>query len=163
MAIRDSDYETMIHAPVTEAIVRWRELYHQVSRANGGEPNAGRHLLFLGVRGRICRPGSHHRHGHACDSRRANRLGRDVGGASRRQRLCPSRGGPRALHPSRTAANIGRLSPLDELNPPVSGPTCAAKSSPPAPQLDQTGVLVLPSSLLSDLRDRSAKPTRVWR
>ena len=45
VALRDSDYETMIHAPVTEAIVRWRELYHQVSRANGGEPNAGRHLL----------------------------------------------------------------------------------------------------------------------
>ena len=45
VALRDSDYETMIHAPVTEVIVRWRELYHQVSRANGGEPNAGRHLL----------------------------------------------------------------------------------------------------------------------
>ncbi|MCY3849892.1 MAG: methyltransferase domain-containing protein [Acidimicrobiaceae bacterium] len=45
VAVRDSDYETMVHAPVTEAIVRWRQLYHQVARANGGEPDAGRNLL----------------------------------------------------------------------------------------------------------------------
>lgn len=45
VALRDSDYETMVHAPVAEEIVRWRELYHQVHRANGGEPDAGRHLL----------------------------------------------------------------------------------------------------------------------
>lgn len=45
VAVRDSDYETMVHAPVTESIVRWRQLYHQVARANGGEPDAGRYLL----------------------------------------------------------------------------------------------------------------------
>ena len=45
MALRDSDYETMVHAPVEPAIERWRELYHQVAAANGGNANAGRFLL----------------------------------------------------------------------------------------------------------------------
>ena len=45
VAVRDSDYETMIHAPVFPAIERWRDLYHQVASANGGEPDAGRYLL----------------------------------------------------------------------------------------------------------------------
>ena len=45
VAVRDSDYETMIHAPVEPAIERWRELYHQVAAGNGGNANAGRFLL----------------------------------------------------------------------------------------------------------------------
>jgi len=45
VAVRDSDYETMIHAPVFPAIERWRDLYHQVASANGGEADAGRYLL----------------------------------------------------------------------------------------------------------------------
>ncbi len=45
VALRDSDYDTMIHAPRDPAIERWRELYHQVSAANGGEADAGRFLL----------------------------------------------------------------------------------------------------------------------
>ena len=45
VAVRDSDYDTMIHAPVEPAIERWRDLYHQVHAANGGEADAGRHLL----------------------------------------------------------------------------------------------------------------------
>ena len=45
VALRDSDYETMVHAPVEPAIERWRELYHKVAVANGGNANAGRFLL----------------------------------------------------------------------------------------------------------------------
>ena len=45
VAVRDSDYETMVYAPVMPAIQRWRDLYHRVARANGGEPDAGRFLL----------------------------------------------------------------------------------------------------------------------
>ena len=45
VAVRDSDYGTMVHAPVIPAIERWRELYHQVAAANGGEADAGRYLL----------------------------------------------------------------------------------------------------------------------
>ncbi len=45
VAVRDSDYETMVHAPVFPAIERWRDLYHQVAAANGGEADAGRYLL----------------------------------------------------------------------------------------------------------------------
>lgn len=44
VAVRDSDYETMVHAPVFPAIERWRDLYHQVASANGGEADAGRYL-----------------------------------------------------------------------------------------------------------------------
>lgn len=45
VAVRDSDYETMVHAPVDPAIERWRDLYHRVAAANGGEADAGRFLL----------------------------------------------------------------------------------------------------------------------
>jgi len=45
VAVRDSDYETMVSAPVFPAIERWRDLYHQVASANGGEADAGRYLL----------------------------------------------------------------------------------------------------------------------
>ena len=45
VAVRDSDYETMVHAPVFPDIERWRKLYHQVASANGGEADAGRFLL----------------------------------------------------------------------------------------------------------------------
>ncbi len=45
VAVRDSDYETMVHAPVFPAIERWRDLYHKVATANGGEADAGRYLL----------------------------------------------------------------------------------------------------------------------
>ena len=45
VAVRDSDYETMVHAPVEAGIERWRALYHLVAAANGGEADAGRFLL----------------------------------------------------------------------------------------------------------------------
>ena len=44
VALRDSDYETMVHAPVEPAIERWRALYHEVAASNGGEADAGRFL-----------------------------------------------------------------------------------------------------------------------
>ena len=44
LAVRDADYETMVHAPVEPEIERWRRLYLQVSAANGGEARAGRFL-----------------------------------------------------------------------------------------------------------------------
>ncbi|MCY4631242.1 MAG: methyltransferase domain-containing protein, partial [bacterium] len=44
VAVRDSDYATMIHAPVEPAIERWRDIVHQVQAANGGEADAGRYL-----------------------------------------------------------------------------------------------------------------------
>ena len=45
LAVRDADYGTMVHAPADPALRRWRELYHQVTAANGGEADAGRYLL----------------------------------------------------------------------------------------------------------------------
>jgi ubiquinone/menaquinone biosynthesis C-methylase UbiE len=45
IAARDADYEAMTWHPVSAALDRWLELYHQVARANGGEPDAGRRLL----------------------------------------------------------------------------------------------------------------------
>lgn len=45
VAVRDSDYATMVHAPVEPAIERWLDLYHRVHAANGGEADAGRYLL----------------------------------------------------------------------------------------------------------------------
>ena len=44
VAVRDSDYQTMVHAPVEPAIQHWLRLYHEVAAANGGEADAGRFL-----------------------------------------------------------------------------------------------------------------------
>ncbi len=45
LAARDADYEAMTWYPQSTALARWLELYRQVARANGGEPDAGRRLL----------------------------------------------------------------------------------------------------------------------
>ena len=45
VAVRDADYGTMTHFPHQAGIDRFFEIYSQVARANGGEPNAGRRLL----------------------------------------------------------------------------------------------------------------------
>jgi ubiquinone/menaquinone biosynthesis C-methylase UbiE len=45
VAARDADYAAMIWYPPSAALTRWLELYHEVTRANGGEPDAGRRLL----------------------------------------------------------------------------------------------------------------------
>ena len=44
VAVRDSDYATMVHAPVERAIEQWRGIVQEVAAANGGEANAGRYL-----------------------------------------------------------------------------------------------------------------------
>ncbi|WP_420714016.1 methyltransferase domain-containing protein [Streptomyces sp. NRRL WC-3742] len=45
VAARDVDYATMTWYPETPSLERWLELYRQVARGNGGEPDAGRRLL----------------------------------------------------------------------------------------------------------------------
>jgi ubiquinone/menaquinone biosynthesis C-methylase UbiE len=45
VAVRDADYGTMVHWPQEPEIERWLDLYHQVVREHGGEPDAGRRLL----------------------------------------------------------------------------------------------------------------------
>lgn len=45
LAVRDSDYQAFAWAPTAPLLDRWQELYHQVTRRNGAEADAGRHLL----------------------------------------------------------------------------------------------------------------------
>lgn len=45
VAVRDSDYCSFTWHPGDDRLVRWLELYREIARANGGEPDAGRHLL----------------------------------------------------------------------------------------------------------------------
>lgn len=45
VAARDADYAGFIWYPQLAALDRWRDLYEQAARANGGEPDAGRRLL----------------------------------------------------------------------------------------------------------------------
>ncbi len=53
IAARDADYGGMLWFPEdAELTSRWRALYQQVARALGGEPDAGRRMLFLGQGGR---------------------------------------------------------------------------------------------------------------
>ena len=43
VAAREADYKTFAWYPEPPQIARWAELYQQVARSNGGEPNAGRY------------------------------------------------------------------------------------------------------------------------
>jgi SAM-dependent methyltransferase len=45
VAVRDSDYAAFAWYPRLPGLDRWLELYQSAARANGGEPDAGRHLL----------------------------------------------------------------------------------------------------------------------
>jgi len=45
VGVRDSDYAGFTWAPRDPVLDRWRELYHEVTAHNGGEADAGRHLL----------------------------------------------------------------------------------------------------------------------
>ena len=45
VAVRDADYAGFIWYPLLPALDRWRQLYSEAARANGGEPDAGRRLL----------------------------------------------------------------------------------------------------------------------
>ncbi|HEY8545726.1 MAG TPA: methyltransferase domain-containing protein, partial [Acidimicrobiales bacterium] len=45
VAVRDSDYAAFTWAPANPGLDRWLDVYHQVTRRNGAEADAGRHLL----------------------------------------------------------------------------------------------------------------------
>jgi SAM-dependent methyltransferase len=45
VGVRDSDYAAFAWYPRLPGLDRWLELYQAAARANGGEPDAGRHLL----------------------------------------------------------------------------------------------------------------------
>lgn len=45
LAVRDSDYAGFAWAPPDPRLERWMQLYHQVTRRNGADADAGRHLL----------------------------------------------------------------------------------------------------------------------
>jgi len=45
VAARDSDYASFTWHPHDERLTRWLSLYREIARVNGGEPDAGRHLL----------------------------------------------------------------------------------------------------------------------
>ena len=44
LAVRDSDYAGFIWAPADPLLDRWLELYHQITKRNGAEADAGRFL-----------------------------------------------------------------------------------------------------------------------
>jgi ubiquinone/menaquinone biosynthesis C-methylase UbiE len=45
VAARDSDYDAFTWYPADPLLHRWLDVYRTVARQNGGEPDAGRHLL----------------------------------------------------------------------------------------------------------------------
>jgi ubiquinone/menaquinone biosynthesis C-methylase UbiE len=45
LGVRDGDYATFAIAPADAHLVRWLDLYHQITRRNGAEADAGRYLL----------------------------------------------------------------------------------------------------------------------
>ncbi len=44
VAVRDSDYRAFTWFPESEGLTAWLDLYEEVARAGGGEPDAGRRL-----------------------------------------------------------------------------------------------------------------------
>jgi len=45
LAVRDADYGEFTWSPANERLDRWMELYHQITRRNDAEADAGRHLV----------------------------------------------------------------------------------------------------------------------
>jgi SAM-dependent methyltransferase len=45
VAVRDGDYHAFTWYPALPGLDRWQQLYQAAARDNGGEPDAGRHLL----------------------------------------------------------------------------------------------------------------------
>ncbi|MEU3250740.1 class I SAM-dependent methyltransferase [Streptomyces sp. NPDC006997] len=50
VAVRDADYAAMTWYPAAPGLDGWLDLYERVSRANGGEPDAGRRLRSWALR-----------------------------------------------------------------------------------------------------------------
>lgn len=44
LAVRDADFAAFAWSPGDDRLTRWMEIYHQVTRANGAEADAGRNL-----------------------------------------------------------------------------------------------------------------------
>jgi ubiquinone/menaquinone biosynthesis C-methylase UbiE len=44
LAVRDADYGAFVWYPADPVLDRWMEVYHQLTRRNGAEADAGRHL-----------------------------------------------------------------------------------------------------------------------
>ncbi len=44
LAVRDADFAAFAWSPTSEYLERWMQLYHQVTRANNAQADAGRHL-----------------------------------------------------------------------------------------------------------------------
>lgn len=49
VAVRDVDYQTMTWWPESEGLDEWLDLYREVARADGGEPDAGRRLVAWAI------------------------------------------------------------------------------------------------------------------
>ena len=84
VGVRDSDYAAFAWYPRLPGLDRWLALYQAAARANGGEPDAGRHLLAWAHAA-----GLHRRHGERQhlvlrDARDPRVVGRDVGRAGHR-------------------------------------------------------------------------------
>lgn len=45
VAVRDADYAAMVWFPADDRLDRWLALYRAIAISNGGQPDAGRHLL----------------------------------------------------------------------------------------------------------------------
>ncbi|MFG3338975.1 class I SAM-dependent methyltransferase [Glycomyces sp. NPDC048151] len=50
VAVRDSDYRAFTWFPEAEGLTKWLDLYEEVARAGGGEPDAGRMLKAWALR-----------------------------------------------------------------------------------------------------------------
>ncbi|GAA2164835.1 MULTISPECIES: class I SAM-dependent methyltransferase [Glycomyces] len=50
VAVRDSDYRAFTWFPASQGLANWLDLYEEVARAGGGEPDAGRHLKAWALR-----------------------------------------------------------------------------------------------------------------
>jgi ubiquinone/menaquinone biosynthesis C-methylase UbiE len=53
VAVRDADHSAMIWAPGDDCLDRWHAILVEVTRRNGGEPDAGRYLLGWAQRARM--------------------------------------------------------------------------------------------------------------
>ena len=99
VAVRDADYAAMTWYPDRPELHRWMELYQQVARHNGGEPDAGRRLVSWA---RAAGFASVDRLGVRVVLRRPSRPGlvvRNVGGPSARLELRRTGRAPRPLRP----------------------------------------------------------------
>ena len=44
VAVRDSDYRSFLWSPADPVLDRWNDIYHEVTRRNDAEADAGRYL-----------------------------------------------------------------------------------------------------------------------